>query len=242
MLQLCKVPRKRPRSVSPSRNYKRANYQPSSQESPLNQNLLALRVNTGSHKRGPHKLNFSDAAEQQQPYGVRVHKWQITYFHYRYECDAVYHQTIRSEGEVWGTQQCKTSDSYGKSPIIHGKTEAKVTIANISITHVFIVADIVDDLIFGADFMIAHGINLNMEQQIVSWRAHQKDSCCWTTKTTIWKWIIDMGRLWGKPFVGYGTRRNTDRFNITKGPRQKHRTENRTSESAKFIRSRKSHQ
>ena len=45
-----------------------------------------------------------------------------------------------------------------------------MTIANISVSHVFIIADIVDEVIIGADFMIAHGINLTMGQQIMSWR------------------------------------------------------------------------
>ena len=44
-----------------------------------------------------------------------------------------------------------------------------MTIANISISHVFIVADIVDEFNIGVDFMIALGINLNMGQQIMSW-------------------------------------------------------------------------
>ena len=42
--------------------------------------------------------------------------------------------------------------------------------------------------------------------------------------------------------MGCGTSRNTDGSNISKGPRQIHRTENSPSESAKFIRRRKSHQ
>ena len=38
-----------------------------------------------------------------------------------------------------------------ESATVHGKTEAKVTIANISVSHVFIVADIVDDIFIDAD-------------------------------------------------------------------------------------------
>ena len=47
---------------------------------------------------------------------------------------------------------------------------AKVTIANISVSHVFIGADIVDEVTIGTDFMIAQGINLNIGQQMMSWR------------------------------------------------------------------------
>ena len=43
-------------------------------------------------------------------------------------------------------------------------------IGNVSVSRVFIVADIVDDAIIGVDFMVAHGINLNMVQQVISWR------------------------------------------------------------------------
>ena len=39
------------------------------------------------------------------------------------------------------------------------KKKVKVTIGNDSVSHVFIVVDIVDEIIISADFMIAHGIN-----------------------------------------------------------------------------------
>ena len=45
-----------------------------------------------------------------------------------------------------------------------------MTIANISVSHVFIVGDIVDEVIIGADFIITHGINLNICQQVMNWR------------------------------------------------------------------------
>ena len=75
----------------------------------------------------------------------------------------------------------ETARTISKPPVnkesatVHGKTEAKVTIANISVSHVFIVADIVDEVIIAADLMIAHGINLNMRQQIMSWRNVEKN-------------------------------------------------------------------
>ena len=58
----------------------------------------------------------------------------------------------------------------GESATVHAKTEAKVIIAKIKVSQVFIVADIVDEVIIGADFMITHGINFNMKQQIMTWR------------------------------------------------------------------------
>ena len=51
-----------------------------------------------------------------------------------------------------------------ESATVDGKAEAKLTISKISVSRVFIVADIVNEIIIGADFMIAHAINLNMEQ------------------------------------------------------------------------------
>ena len=75
---------------------------------------------------------------------------------------------MKEKCEVLSNVRLRTAT--GESAIVHGKTEAKVTIANISVSHVFIVADIMDEVIIGADFMIAHGINLNMGQQIMSWR------------------------------------------------------------------------
>ena len=57
-----------------------------------------------------------------------------------------------------------------ESAIVHGKTEVRVMIGNISVSHVFIVANIVDEVIIGADFIVVHGINLNMGQKIMSWR------------------------------------------------------------------------
>ena len=63
--------------------------------------------------------------------------------------------------------QCMTSDSE-KSVTVHGKTEAKIS--NVSVSHVYIVGDIVDEVIIRVDFMIANGISFNMGQQIMSWR------------------------------------------------------------------------
>ncbi|KAI8116196.1 hypothetical protein CVS40_11681 [Lucilia cuprina] len=43
----------------------------------------------------------------------------------------------------------------GEAATVHGKVNAKVTITNLNI-----VADIMDQVILGADFMIKHGIKL----------------------------------------------------------------------------------
>ena len=49
------------------------------------------------------------------------------------------------------------------------KTEVKVRIDNVSVSHVFIITEIVVEVIIGTDFMLAHDINLKMGQHIMSW-------------------------------------------------------------------------
>ena len=44
-----------------------------------------------------------------------------------------------------------------------------MTIGNVGVSLVLIVADIVDEVNIAADFMIVHGIHLNRGQQIMSW-------------------------------------------------------------------------
>ena len=55
-----------------------------------------------------------------------------------------------------------------ESATVHTKTEVKLTLANISVSDVFTVADIVDEVIIGADFTIAQDTNLSMGQQVLS--------------------------------------------------------------------------
>ena len=97
---------------------------------------------------------------------------------------------VKGKCEVLSNVRLQTSTR--EFAIVHGKTEAKVTIANISVSQLFIVTDIVDEVIIGADFMIIHGINLNMGQQVINCRnveipldtSRKKASCCRTTKIT----------------------------------------------------------
>ena len=116
-----------------------------------------------------------------------------------------------------------------------------MTIGNVSVKNVFIVADIVDKVIIGADFMIAHDIYLNMGQQIMSWRnmeiplyvgykhqAHTRrifaidqQKLPPQSESLIWAYIEGDCEE-----TCCGKYRNTDESNISKGPRQIHRTEN----------------
>ena len=61
-----------------------------------------------------------------------------------------------AKGKCEVLSNVRLQTAAGESATVH-ETEAKVTIANISVSHIFIVADIVDEVIIAADFMIAHG-------------------------------------------------------------------------------------
>ena len=63
------------------------------------------------------------------------------------------------------------------SATLYEKTEAKLTVVNISVSHVFIIAD----------YMIAHVINLNMGQLY----------CCRTTKIITSDRVVDVGAYGG---------------------------------------------
>ena len=145
----CRAPRNRSISVSPARNNKRANYQPSSQEYPLT-------IDTGATQ------------SIIRPDVVRA------------KCEAISNIRLRT--------------ATGETATIYGETKAKVTITNISVSYLFIVDDIASKVIIGVDFMIDHAINLNMGQQIMSWRNVEIPfDVGYKHPTTISKWIIDMG-------------------------------------------------
>ena len=57
----------------------------------------------------------------------------------------------------------------GESVTVLGKAKLRVRIGNVTVSHVFTVADIVDEVVIGADFMIVYGINFNVGQHIMSW-------------------------------------------------------------------------
>lgn len=83
------------------------------------------------------------------------------------------HSIIRPDivqGKCEPLNNIRLRTATGEPATVYGKIEVKVTIANISVKHVFIVADIVDEVIIGADFMISHSISLNMGQQVMTWR------------------------------------------------------------------------
>ena len=71
---------------------------------------------------------------------------------------------VKGKCEALSNMRLRTA--AGESATVHGRTEVKVRIGNVRVSHVFIVADIVDGVIFA----IAHGINFNMGQQIMSCR------------------------------------------------------------------------
>ena len=60
------------------------------------------------------------------------------------------------KGKCEALSNVRLRTATGESATVHGKTEVKVRISNFSVSHVFIVADIVDEVVIGADFMTAH--------------------------------------------------------------------------------------
>lgn len=73
-------------------------------------------------------------------------------------------------GDIEPLYNVRLRTATGEPATVYGKAAVEVSIANIAVRHVFIVADIVDEVIIGADFMINNGINLHMGQQIMTWR------------------------------------------------------------------------
>ena len=62
------------------------------------------------------------------------------------------------KGKYEAISNVRLRTASGETATVHGKTQAKVTIVNIGVSHVFIAADIVDEVIIG--------VNLNMEQRL----------------------------------------------------------------------------
>ena len=66
------------------------------------------------------------------------------------------------EGKCEVLRNVRLRTASEESANIHGEIEVKLTIGKVSVSYVFVVADIVDEVIDGADFVIAYSINLKM--------------------------------------------------------------------------------
>ncbi|XP_058977365.1 uncharacterized protein LOC131802038 [Musca domestica] len=79
---------------------------------------------------------------------------------------------VRSDlvkGKITQLNGVRLRTATGEPAAVHGKITLRLTIANKSENYEFIVADIVDEVIIGADFMIAFGINLDMKERVMTW-------------------------------------------------------------------------
>ena len=83
------------------------------------------------------------------------------------------HSIIRRDLVVEPTTPLKgvtLRTATGEQGKIKGTIEREVTIGPISLKHRFVVADIVEEIIIGLDFMIAHGFVLDLEQLILRYK------------------------------------------------------------------------
>lgn len=64
----------------------------------------------------------------------------------------------------------KLRTATGQEAAIRGQSTLKVTIGDSTVDHKFIVADIVDDVIIGVDFMTAQSIAIDMERMVLKFR------------------------------------------------------------------------
>uniref|UniRef100_A0A1B0AEI4 Peptidase A2 domain-containing protein n=1 Tax=Glossina pallidipes TaxID=7398 RepID=A0A1B0AEI4_GLOPL len=57
----------------------------------------------------------------------------------------------------------------GEEAAIKGKIMRNISISDVSIKHEFLVADIMDEVILGMDFMAKHGFVLDMKRQVLQY-------------------------------------------------------------------------
>lgn len=63
----------------------------------------------------------------------------------------------------------KLRTATGEDAQVRGKTRKQLIIGNTKFEHNFIVADIVDDVIIGVDFMIQHGLTLDLRKKLLKY-------------------------------------------------------------------------
>ncbi|XP_037813635.1 uncharacterized protein LOC119604837 [Lucilia sericata] len=164
----CKAQRKRTRSVSPPRNNRQVNHH-SSQESPLK------RASTEGQELAPTSdgPTISISVMQQKNSNLTAGGY-INGRKHIFTIDTGASQSIIRPDLVKKTIEplcgVRLRTATGEPATVYGKVNAKVNIANISVDHLFIVADIVDEVIIGADFMIMHGIKLHLGPNVMIWR------------------------------------------------------------------------
>ncbi|XP_073815088.1 uncharacterized protein [Musca autumnalis] len=74
-----------------------------------------------------------------------------------------------TKGRITPLNGVRLRTATGEPAAVYGKITLKLTIANKSASYEFIVADIVDKVIIGADFMIDFGVTLDMKNRVMTW-------------------------------------------------------------------------
>ena len=80
------------------------------------------------------------------------------------------HSIIRPDvvrGTVEPLVGCKLRTATGEEAAVAGKVFCEVMIGTLEVNHTFIVAEITDEIIMGVDFMIDHGVTLDLNKQML---------------------------------------------------------------------------
>ncbi|XP_073847838.1 uncharacterized protein [Musca autumnalis] len=73
------------------------------------------------------------------------------------------------KGKVLPLNGVKLRTATGETTTVHGKAYQRLSMGRKSVNFDFIVADIVDEVILGVDFMIAFDINLDIKHRVMTW-------------------------------------------------------------------------
>ncbi|XP_073833346.1 uncharacterized protein [Musca autumnalis] len=73
------------------------------------------------------------------------------------------------KGKVLPLNGVKLRTATGEKTPVHGKAYQRLSMGRKSVNFDFIVADIVDEVILGVDFMIAFDINLDIKHRVMTW-------------------------------------------------------------------------
>ncbi|XP_073837086.1 uncharacterized protein [Musca autumnalis] len=73
------------------------------------------------------------------------------------------------KGKVLPLNGVKLRTATGETTTVHGKAYRRLSMGRKSVNFDFIVADIVDEVILGVDFMIAFDINLDIKHRVMTW-------------------------------------------------------------------------
>ncbi|XP_073811775.1 uncharacterized protein [Musca autumnalis] len=73
------------------------------------------------------------------------------------------------KGKVLPLNGVKLRTATGETTTVHGKAYQRLSMGRKSVNFDFVVADIMDEVILGVDFMIAFDINLDIKHRVMTW-------------------------------------------------------------------------